>query len=289
MNALLLGILAALISAFAWAFSTVLIRVGLQGKSPISANIFRLYVVSLMYIAIFAISGTFGAISSLPWRLIAVAFVSAQFGFVIGDYFYFNALKRMGVSRTVPVTSTYPLWAILWAFLFLGREIEPQIIVGAFLVVLAVVIVRKAEERENLDPKGFIFALLAPVSWSVAVVTMDWLTQSIDVLALAGLRMMLAALGVSVFLPRYADELRSMSLREALILTGAALFGLLIGQYTFVYSVRTIGSQIAAPVSAINPIIASVLAIVFLKESPNRRILEGLILAVLGVILISTA
>jgi len=50
-----------------------------------------------------------------------------------------------------------------------------------------------------------------------------------------------------------------------------------------------IGSQIAAPVSAINPIIASALAIFLLREPPNRRILEGLVLAVLGVVLISTA
>jgi len=289
MNTLLLGVLAALTSAFAWAFSTVLIRLGLHNKSPISANIFRLYVVSLMYMAIFAVSGTFGIITSLSWKLILAAFVSAQFGFVIGDYFYFNALKRMGVSRTVPITSTYPLWAILWAFLFLGRRIQPQVVIGAVMVVSAIILVKKAEEREDVDPKGFLFALVAPISWSVAIVIMDWLTKSIDVLALAGLRMMLAALGVSVFLPRYREEVMSITRREAIILTGAAVFGLLIGQYTFVYSVRMIGSQIAAPVSAINPIIASALAIFLLREPPNRRILEGLVLAVLGVVLISTA
>jgi len=289
MNTLLLGVLAALTSAFAWAFSTVLIRLGLHNKSPISANIFRLYVVSLMYMAIFAVSGTFGIITSLSWKLILAAFVSAQFGFVIGDYFYFNALKRMGVSRTVPITSTYPLWAILWAFLFLGRRIQPQVVIGAVMVVSAIILVKKAEEREDVDPKGFLFALVAPISWSVAIVIMDWLTKSIDVLALAGLRMMLAALGVSVFLPRYREEVMRITRREAIILTGAAVFGLLIGQYTFVYSVRMIGSQIAAPVSAINPIIASALAIFLLREPPNRRILEGLVLAVLGVVLISTA
>ncbi len=157
------------------------------------------------------------------------------------------------------------------------------------MVVSAIILVKRAEEREEVDPRGFFFALIAPISWSVAIVIMDWLTKSIDVLALAGLRMMLVALGVSIFLPRYREEVMSISRREAVILTGAALFGLLIGQYTFVYSVRIIGSQIAAPVSAINPIIASALAILFLKEPPNRRILEGLVLAVLGVVLISTA
>ncbi|MEO2151364.1 MAG: DMT family transporter, partial [Thermococcus sp.] len=78
-----------------------------------------------------------------------------------------------------------------------------------------------------------------------------------------------------------------ISRREALVLVGAAVLGLILGQYLFVYSVSLVGSPIAAPVSAINPIIASLLAVLLLKEKPNARIFEGLILAVLGVILIS--
>ncbi|NJE84518.1 DMT family transporter [Thermococcus sp. CX2] len=289
MNTLILGVLAALTSAFSWAASTILIKAGMRNKSPVAVNIFRLYIVSVMFAAIFLFNGTLSQIESLSWKLLLVAFLSAQFGFVIGDYFYFNALNLMGVSRTVPITSTYPLWTILWTFLFLGRNISPQVLIGAILVVAAIIVVRKAEEEEHLNPKGFVFALLAPLSWSFAILTMDWLTGSMDVLTLAGIRMMFAAIGVSLFLPRYGSELREITKREATLLIGAAISGLMLGQYLFVYSVNLVGSQIAAPVSAINPIIASALAILLLKEPPNKKIIEGLVLAVLGVILISTA
>lgn len=289
MNTLILGVLAALTSAFSWAASTILIKAGMRNKSPVAVNIFRLYIVSVMFAVIFLFNGTLSQIESLSWKLLLVAFFSAQFGFVIGDYFYFNALNLMGVSRTVPITSTYPLWTILWTFLFLGRNISPQVLLGAILVVAAIIVVRKAEEEEHLNPKGFVFALLAPLSWSFAILTMDWLTGSMDVLTLAGIRMMFAAIGVSLFLPRYGSELREITKREATLLIGAAISGLMLGQYLFVYSVNLVGSQIAAPVSAINPIIASALAILLLKEPPNKRIIEGLVLAVLGVILISTA
>ncbi|NJE10153.1 DMT family transporter [Thermococcus sp. MAR1] len=289
MDGVILGVLAALGSAVSWAASTILVKVGMRDKSPVAANIFRLYAVAVMFAAVFWINGTFSQIAQLSPTLLAVAFVSGLFGFVIGDYFYLNALKMMGVSRTVPITSTYPLWAILWAFLFLGRKISPQVIIGAVLVVTAIVVVRRAEEEERIDPRGFVFALLAPLSWSFAILTMDWLTTSIDVLPLAGIRMMFAAVGVSFFLPKYGAEVRGITLREALLLIGAAVTGLMLGQYLFVYSINKVGSQIAAPVSAVNPIIASALAIALLKEPPNKKILEGLILAVLGVILISTA
>lgn len=289
MDGLILGILAALISAFSWAASTIFIKLGMKNKSAVVVNIFRLYVVSVMYMAIFLVRGTFPRIVSLSPTVLGVAFISGILGFVVGDYFYFHALKMMGVSRTVPITSTYPLWAILWASLFLGRRIHPQVVVGAVLVVLAIIIVRRAEEKEQANPKGFIFAMLAPISWSLAILTMDWLTKSLDALTLAGLRMMFAAVGVSIFLPRYSQELKRITGREAVVLIGAAISGLLFGQYFFVYSVGRVGSQIAAPVSSINPVIASILAVNLLGEPPNRRIMEGLLLAVVGVVLISTA
>jgi len=286
MKTIILGVTLALASAFSWASSTILVRVGLRRLSPIGANIFRLYVASALFLIIFALTGNLG-VFKLPTRLLVLAFISAQFGFVIGDYFYFNALKRMGVSRTVPITSTYPLWAILWAILFLGKKVKPHVILGAVLVVLAIIIVKKAEERENSDRLGFIFAFIAPISWSVAITIMDYLTKSIPSLQLAGVRMVFAAIGVSVFLPKYGDEVRRISRREALVLIGAAVLGLILGQYLFVYSVSLVGSPIAAPVSAINPILASLLAILVLRERPNARIFEGLVLAVLGVVLIS--
>jgi len=289
MGSLIIGVLAALASAFSWATSTILIRIGLRNKHPVTVNLFRLYVVSLLFGILFLLTGDFSRIESLSAELILVAFASAVFGFVVGDYFYFHALKMMGVSRTVPITSTYPLWAILWAVVFLKRHVGINVLVGAVLVVAAIVVVRRAEERENFNPRGFIYALIAPLSWSFAILGMDWLTASIPVFVLAGLRMMCAAVGVSVFLPKYASELRQITAREAAVLTGAAVTGLMVGQYLFVYSVNAVGSQIAAPVSAINPIIASSLAILVLREPPNRRILEGLVLAVLGVILISLA
>ena len=286
MKTIILGVTLALASAFSWASSTILVRVGLRRLSPIGANIFRLYVASALFLIIFALTGNLG-VFKLPTRLLVLAFISAQFGFVIGDYFYFNALKRMGVSRTVPITSTYPLWAILWAILFLGKKVKPHVILGAVLVVLAIIIVKKAEERENSDRLGFIFAFIAPISRSVAITIMDYLTKSIPSLQLAGVRMVFAAIGVSVFLPKYGDEVRRISRREALVLIGAAVLGLILGQYLFVYSVSLVGSPIAAPVSAINPILASLLAVLILRERPNARIFEGLVLAVLGVVLIS--
>ncbi len=131
---------------------------------------------------------------------------------------------------------------------------------------------------------------MAPISWSVAITLLDYLSSDVPpVLQLAGIRMMFAAIGISILLPKYYGEIRSITIGEFLTISGAAVLGLILGQYLFVYSVSSVGSPIAAPVSAINPIISSLLAVLLLGEKPNRRIFEGgLALAVAGIILIST-
>ncbi len=282
------GIGAALLSAFGWAFATVLIKAGMRSLSPSSANVLRLYTVSVFYAVTLAVTGGFGGIISAgPWRIL-MAFISSQFGFVVGDYFYFHALKRMGVSRTVPITSTYPLWTVVWAVTILGRSAGYRVYLGASLIVLAVVVVKRAEEAEHADLKGFIFALLAPLSWSMGIIIMDWLTPYFNPLTLSALRMFSATVGVSVFVPGSLGEIMRVTRREILIIAGAAFSGLYLGQILFVYATAEVGSQISAPVSAVNPILASGLAVVFLGEKPGRRILEGLALAVVGILLVSS-
>lgn len=49
--------------------------------------------------------------------------------------------------------------------------------------------------------------------------------------------MMLAALGISVFLKKYESEIKAITKREFAALTGAAFLGLFVGQYSFVKAV----------------------------------------------------
>ncbi|HII66566.1 MAG TPA: DMT family transporter [Thermococcaceae archaeon] len=265
-----------------------MIKLGMRNKSAITVNIIRLYIITFVYVSIFLITGKYKGILSLSPEIILVTFISGLFGFVIGDYFYFSTLKLIGVSRTVPITSSYPLWTMLWAWMFFGREITTQTLLGALFIFLAIVIVRKGGLEERLDPKGFVYAILASISWSIAIVLLDFLSLYIDPFSLAGLRMTFAAIGISIFLPKYSEELREITKNEIWVLSGAALVGLIIGQYAFVKSVSLVGSHISTPISAINPIVSSLLAIALLKEPPNSKIFVGLILAVVGVVLIST-
>ncbi|MFA4701292.1 DMT family transporter [Pyrococcus kukulkanii] len=284
---MILGVLFALISAFCWGTASILIKIGLRNKTPIIANLVRLLFSSLVYVVIFTIGGNFQEIVSMPLRYHIVAFISAQFGFVIGDYFYFSALKSLGVSRTVPITSTYPLWTLVWAYIFLGREITLRITIGALMIVLGIIIVRQAEVEEHVDPRGLLYAFLTPISWSMAIILMDWLSNRISSLTLAGLRIIYAALGLTIASVKIIPEIKKVTIKEIAVISTAGVLGLVVAQYTFVSSVAMLGSQIATPITAINPIISTLLAILFLKEPPNWKIWISLGLVVSGIWLLT--
>ncbi|AAL80610.1 EamA family transporter [Pyrococcus furiosus DSM 3638] len=284
----MLGIILGLISAFCWGSASVLVKVGLKDKSPVYANVIRLYFSATTYVLIFLITGRLELLVSLPIKYHILAFISGQFGFVIGDYFYFSALKRLGVSRTVPITSTYPLWTILWAFL-LGKEITVLTVIGAVLIVIGIVIVRKAETEENVDPVGILYAFLTPIFWSLAIIIMDWLSSRIESLSLAGLRIIYAAVGITFVSWRYLPEFKKATRKELLVLSLAGLLGLVVAQYSFVKGTALVGAEIVTPVTAINPMISTLLAIGLLKEPFNKKILISLILIITGIILISQA
>lgn len=284
-----LGIILGLIAAISWGVSAILIKLSVKDKGAVTANLIRLYIVAFLYSVIFFINDNFNEIFALSKTQLFVAFISAQLGFVIGDYFYFNALKIAGVSRTVPATSSYPLWAILWAFLFLGRGINLKVVFGALLIFSAIVLVRKTEEEEHISLRGIIYAILAPISWSLAITTLDWLSSQISPFTLAGLRMILASIGVSLLLPSILDEIKRVTKFEFIAIGLAGIFGLLVGQYAFVKAINLAGSQIVTPVTAVNPVISSTLAILVLKEPPNRKIIMSLALAVIGILIISSA
>ncbi|ASJ17624.1 permease [Thermococcus chitonophagus] len=284
----MVGVAFALISAICWGTSSVLIKVGLKNRSPLIANLVRLIFSSLMYATIFLIGGNFNEIFRMSLEYHIIAFVSAQFGFVIGDYLYFSALKSLGVSRTVPITSTYPLWTLVWAYLFLGREITIRIAIGALMIVLGIIVVRQVEVEEHVNPKGLLYAFLTPISWSMAIILMDWLSNKISPLTLAGLRIMYATVGITISSLKVVPELKHITKREVMVIATAGMLGLVVAQYTFVSSVSMLGSQIATPITAINPIISTLLAITFLKEPPNWKIWVSLGLVVSGIWLLTS-
>lgn len=61
---------------------------------------------------------------------------------LLGQLAYYYALKYSEASKVVPVSSSFPLFTLILAFLFLHENITFKKILGTLLVILGIILIR---------------------------------------------------------------------------------------------------------------------------------------------------
>ncbi|ASJ05172.1 DMT family transporter [Thermococcus barossii] len=279
-----IGVAFALIAALLWAVGSLFARVSMRGISSLSLNVLRLFIGGFLYLGILGVYG----IPPLGTQGFAVLVLSAIIGFTLGDWLFFESIKILGVSRAALLVTPYPILTMLLAHVFLGRSLTVQIGVGAVLIILAVAILMGESREGRLEPRGVLFSAGAQLFWAVAIVMTDWLVTGNNPLVIAGLRISFGALGGIVFVPRILPDVRRMRARNWGTVFLVAFLGTFLGHCFFTTAIKEAGSSIATPAAESSPIMAALLAVIFLKEPFTRRLLYAILLTGMGVILIST-
>src|SRR5689334_14735659 len=169
-----------------------------------------------------------------PQPLTALGLVAASvvFNFAVGNSAYFQALRRLGVARAMPLTLVQPLLAALLAAGLLGERITPGLAVGVILIPAGVYLVAgpsgKAGQREGIDRLGLALALIAPLAWSLGSVTLRPALAWLDPLTATVLRVgsgapMIAALSLAGARGRAAWPRPLPALLAGLPFTGSTL------------------------------------------------------------------
>ncbi|CAD5244925.1 DMT family transporter [Thermococcus camini] len=281
---IILGVIFALSAALLWAVSSLLARVSMRGISSLSLNVLRLFMGALLYFVVLAIYG----LPPLGTRGFLILVISALIGFTLGDWLFFESIKILGVSRAALLVTPYPILTMLLAHIFLGRPLTLRIGVGAFLIILAVTILMGESREGRLDPRGVLFSAGAQVLWAAAIVMTDWLVTGNNPLVIAGLRISFGALGALIFVPKILPDVRGMRPRNWGTVFLVAFLGTFLGHCFFTTAIKEAGSSVATPAAESSPILAALLAVLFLNEPLTRRLLYAIILTGVGIILIST-
>jgi DME family drug/metabolite transporter len=276
------GELLASLSAFCWAAGGILYRKGLDTTNIWTGNLIRTLVAATGFILLMVIQGILHTvIETITAELLFWLIFSAFFAFFVGDIFYLEALNRCGVSRALPVSSTYPLFVAFLAIIIYGHSIGFQIFAGSSVIVLAIYLI--SEKNGTASISGIILAILAAISWSLSITTIDYLVLYLPVEAVAGIRFVVAVLLTSAMVSVKGFRYDYSALKWLGI---GGVVALIIGNYAFVEAIRVAGSAKVTPISATYPVIAAGFARFTLKEVLTFRIASGISLSFLGVLLV---
>jgi drug/metabolite transporter, DME family len=295
----MIGELAALGAAISWAIAPIMYRSALANCKPISANIVRCATNAAVLVAVLLVAGLGGLLVGLPLWVIALTVISGVIGLGVGDTLYMYGLKALGVSRAVPLASSYPLFSFLWSILLLGQPISITALSGAALILLGIyLLTRPKTEEAKVTRRAILIGIAASLAtalvWSFSITLMDAAVMTANVSTIgenyAIVTVRIASLGLlflaaSPLIDRDRGFLK-LTRRDILLLCVGGLVANGLGWLLMNYSFTQIMASQAIPISSTSPLFAAMAGFVFFHEKATAKTVLGGVAVVAGVALI---
>ena len=289
------GDLVALAAALCWASTSLLARALAGALPPLWFNALRCAV------------GGLGMLLLLPWTIaradlhavtptaLGLLVASTVLGIGIGDTAFFASIKRLGVSRAMPIAGSYPLLTALLAVSLLGEPITWALVAGMVLVGIGIWLVTGAAEGNGVDAArgdhiaavGLLLAAVAAVGWAGSAIAVRPALESVDVLLATTIRLPIAAALLVLFGRARRAQRHALKLgRPTIGWTGLAGLLTVASTTLFLWAVALVGSARTAALTSASPLFAAPLAVLLLGERLTRRLALGIAVTVAGVALI---
>ena len=137
MQATLLAVLVACI----WGLNPIFEKLSLKNASPFTVITIRFLFTSIILGLITIFLGKTQEIISVDNRSLFWILLSGLVGGLIGLFIFFMALKKGDASQVVPIVATFPMFTAVYAYYFLGEEINLTRLFGIILVISGAILI----------------------------------------------------------------------------------------------------------------------------------------------------
>lgn len=290
-----MGALAAFGTALCWSLSAIFFENASRKVGALAVNFWKV-AFALIFLSM---AGTLMRGQPLPldaspraWLYLSL---SGIIGFVIADYFLFNAYILIGSRITVVFQALTPLFTALFAFIFLGERMKPVRLLGMTVVIcgiLMVVISRQQKQKSDgkafsASKKGYIFAFFSSVFQAAGLIFSktglgDYSavsgTQIRVLTAIAGfaIQAVLTGQATQVFkaAPKERKAFRNMGI--------GAIFGPFLGVAFSLFALQNTEAGTASTLMALTPVLIIPPSILILKQKVQGLEMAGAAVAVSG-------
>lgn len=285
-------------AAFCWAVVPLIYRRNLGGLSLYDLNAIRSigFIGGMVVLALVFNPDVLFRIPSAT--VIASSAVIALLANLIGDFLFIASIEAMGVSFAVAVTSIFPLITIAASAIWLREPLSVVLISGAVTIVLGLNFIRMGYSEREIGPslrKGFFLALATAFLWGVSDTMIRWtiLETGVDSLTFnlwRSLAFLPLAWGTWIFRsfkkPAGKSLLETVGFRRGVELVFAGMLSLAIAGVFVNLALADAPASLVIPLTATSPLLSTLLAILFFRESVTGGQWLGVFLIVMGSALI---
>jgi|TARA_B100000809_G_scaffold195174_1_gene194517 drug/metabolite transporter (DMT)-like permease len=285
-----------LLSGFGFGSAAILARVGMQGMSPLSSTLLSVVVSfcpTLLLALVFALSD----IKDLPPVALAWFFLLGVVNFLGGRTSSYQAIGRIGASRTSAVQSTAAVFASIFAITITGERPHFVVLLGTLTVVLGLTAALGNSIRDGVANNrgmliGFGLALVAAASYGGTNVIAKELTEEY------GSPLMVSAFGLLfgvILLWPLAGRSTIREVRESrgnmtfVLSAGFSGLAAATGVIALYFALQRADVTVVSPIVSTNPIFTLILAQIFISRMENltKWLFLGVGITVAGVIVVT--
>ena len=288
------GQLISLSTAFLWAISVIIFEYTGKKLGANLVNTIRLiYGLLIIGMILFFTTGNFFAVaSSKAWIFIII---SALLGFLVGDYFLFQAFLYIGGRLTLLIYSVTPVMGAIVDYIVFKEVLGVFSILGIVITFLGIAIAIFSKGKEKVQnkhlKKGILFSSLGAFGQATGLVFSKLaLTDGLSAFEITQLRILIGLIGfliVLTFQKKLKEIPKSFQHKKASILLFiGSITGPVLGIWTTIYAMQFAPIGVTTTISQLNTILIIPLSILFLKEKIHKNEIIGAIIAFVGVTLL---
>lgn len=291
---LYLGETLALTTAVVWAFAVILFKKSGETVHPIALNLFKnLLALSLFVPTMLLLEKTLFYPAPIGEYLLLL--FGGVLGIGISDTFFFMSLNLLGAGVSAIVDCMYSPFIIILSVLWLGDVLNPLQVLGAVMIISAILTASRLKEDSGLTRKkltlGFIYGALAMATMAVSIVMIKPLLDRSSLFWVMELRLaggILALIPILVFHPKRKRIVSTIFTTKNWVFT---LSGSFVGAYLalmlWLAGMKFTQTSTAAALNQSSNIFLFVFAALFLKEAITRKRIIAITLGVIGTFLVT--
>lgn len=262
------GVAFGLIFAFLMGVASIFSRLGLENGSAKALVVISLSISSPTFLIISYLTTGF---SNTPALGVLFAGLSGVAGSVLGRVLYFLGINYLGPGKSLSIIATSPIYAGIFAWLFLGESITPLVLGGTIGIILGIVSISKdIRTQVSIDthsPYVVFYPFAGAFLGAIAVILRKFaLNVGTSPFEAASINMTAGLVLVTpLALTRWKSEVVQLN-RTSLVNFFAASIIMTIGFAFYFVGLQSVQANVFFPLVQTQPLFAVVLSALFIRR-----------------------